>query len=136
MTKTNNDERILKLKEQIKLKKEELKNQPSRFTPVTNCLIELDGLRHNINVLNNDGLTLLLVKLNMYLNSAKELELELNIDGYNVEEWMEDVKNKLSIMNRKNEERKLKVMEAKLDQLLSEEKQTELMIDEIEDLLK
>ena len=37
-----NDEQILKLKERIETKKEELK-KIKRFSPITNCVIDIDG---------------------------------------------------------------------------------------------
>ena len=139
-----NDERILELKKQIEAKKEKL-GKSKRFSPITNCFIDLDGQRYNINVLQKEDLKLLLVKLNSYFVSMyfynKEEENDLKIDsltisGYGISDWMSDVENKLNMLSRKDEERKLKAMEDKLTQLLSEDKQTELQIDEIAKLLE
>ncbi|MFB0830237.1 hypothetical protein [Brevibacillus laterosporus] len=41
-------------------------------------------------------------------------------------DWIKDLKSKLDIVRRKEEEHKLKVMETKLHQLLSNEKKVEL----------
>ena len=70
--------------------------------------------------------------------SAEQLEVldECNISGYNVSDWITDIKSKLEIVSYKAEENKLKVMETKLHELLSNEKKTELAIDEIEGMLK
>jgi hypothetical protein len=135
--KNANDQRILELKKQIATKKEKL-GKTKRFSPVTNCSIELDGIRHNIQVLTKDQLLLLLVKLNSYQMSTKELELdeELIISGYSLEDWMSDIQSKIDLLSRKDEEKKLKQMEDKLVKLLSEGKKVELEIDEIEALLK
>lgn len=132
-----NDQKILKLKEQIEEKKK-LVSKSKKFTPVTNCSIELDGVRHNIQVLTKEQLIQMLIKLNAYAASAENLGLldEYTISGYKVTEWIEDLQAKLDYINRKNEEQKLKSMEAKLDKLLSNEKKVELEIDEIEALLK
>lgn len=136
MATVQNDEKILKLKEQIAQKKKQL-DKSKRFTPVTNCSIELDGVRSNIQVLTRDQLVFLLVKLNGYLMSAKALEIsDFSIGGYRVDEWMTDIQLRIDILNRKDDENKLKDMESKLDRLLSNEKKTELEINEIEDLLK
>ena len=70
----SNDETILKLKASIKEKKEALKLS-QRFTPITNCSLELDGKRYNLHVLDKWNLTYLLVVLNSYYKSAKELEV-------------------------------------------------------------
>lgn len=136
MATVQNDEKILKLKEQIAQKKKQL-DKSKRFAPITNCSIELDGVRSNIQVLAKDQLVFLLVKLNGYLMSAKALEIsDFSICGYRVDEWMSDIQLRIDILNRKDDENKLKDMESKLDRLLSNEKKTELEINEIEDLLK
>jgi hypothetical protein len=133
----NNDQKILELKKQIEDKKKKV-GKSQKLTPVTNCSIELDGMRININVLAKEQLVSLMVKLNSYAISAKELEVldDYNISGFNVMDWIKDLKSKLEFINRKDEEQKLKAMESKLDLLLSNEKKVELEIDEIENLLK
>lgn len=135
MTNTN-DERILKLRAGIAKKKEEL-GKISRFTPVTNCSIEIDGQRFNIHTLQKEQLTTLLVKLNTYLLSAKDLEMELTfeISGFLVTDWMDDVKSKLDILSKKDKEKELKAQEELLSQLLSERKKVELQLDAIESML-
>lgn len=135
--KAENDVVILKLKEQIKEKKKLLETT-KRFQPVTNCSIDIDGVRLNIQVLSKEQLVNLLVKLNIYKMSAKELELlnEFSISGFTVEDWMKDVQSKLMNLNRKEEENKLIAMENRLHNLLSGEKKVELEIQEIADLLK
>ena len=136
MATVQNDEKILKLKEQIAQKKKQL-DKSKRFAPITNCSIELDGVRSNIQVLAKDQLVFLLVKLNGYLISAKALGIsDFSIGGYRVEEWMSDIQLRIDILNRKDDENKLKDMESKLDRMLSDEKKTELEISEIEGLLK
>ena len=131
-----NDQRILELKKQIASKKEEL-GKSTRFNPVTNCSLELEGVRVNLNAQSKTDLTMLLVKLNSYKLSVADLGLgRLDIGGYDITEWISDVKSKLDILNRKDEEQKLRVMESKLAKLLSEDKKVELEIDEIESLLK
>jgi hypothetical protein len=132
-----NDERILQLREQIKAKKEKI-GKVGRFTAVTNCSLELDGVRINLNVLDKEKLLQLLVKLNSYFLSAKAVGVETQVEysGYKLDEWITDVSAKLSILNKKDEERQLSVMEAKLEKMLSDEKQVELELDSIADMLK
>ena len=74
------------------------------------------------------------VKLNV--TSANDLDIGLNISGYNISEWMADVKSKMEIFEYKKKESELKMLEAKLDKMLSDEKKTELELDEIAALLK
>jgi hypothetical protein len=130
-----NDERILLLKEQIQAKKDKL-GKITRFTPVTNCSLELDGVRFNLNVLDQDKLIQLAVKINAYIMSAKDLGYTFKIGTYTLEEWLTDIKAKLDILSKKDEEKSLTAMEAKLAKMLSDEKQVELELDEIADLLK
>lgn len=135
MTKTN-DIRILELKKQIKNKKDEL-GVSKRFSPVTNCVLDLYGNTYNLNTLNAESLTALLININMTRLSANDLDLgDVVLSGYKLSEWIADIKGKLDILNRKVEEQKLKKLEDKLTKLLSEDKKVELEIDEIESLLK
>lgn len=130
-----NDDRILALKKQIQEKKDKL-GKIGRFVPVTNCTVELDGARYNLNVLDKERLVLLAVKLNIYIMSANELKFaEVKLCGYTLQEWLTDVTSKLDILSKKDEERALSVMEAKLAKMLSDEKQVELELDEIASLL-
>ncbi|WP_405169438.1 hypothetical protein [Paenibacillus sp. FSL H3-0286] len=131
-----NDQKILELKKQIELKKEKL-SKSQKFTPITNCSIEIDGVRHNIQVLQKEQILTLLIKINTYVLSSKDLGLldSFNINGYHVLDWIADLKLKYEILNRKEEEQKLKAMETKLDKLLSDDKKVELELDEIAALL-
>lgn len=132
-----NDKKIMELKQQIAEKKVKLEGI-GRFAPITNCSLELDGQRYNLNTLQKEQLIQLMVKVNLYLMSAKDLKLyeDYIVSGYKPEEWITDMKVKLDIMSKKDEERKLKVMEEKLDRMLSDEKKTELELNDIEALLK
>lgn len=131
---TKNDERVLQLKQVIDKKKTELKGS-KKFTPLTNCVLDLEGQKYNLNVLQFDDLQLLLVRMNMYLISAKDLKINLEISGYNIAEWITDVKCKIEIFEYKKKEAELRTLEAKLDKMLSDEKKTELELDEIAALL-
>lgn len=126
----SNDDRILKLKEQVENKKKEIK-KIKKFSPLTNCSMELDGVRYNINVLPKQQLLDVLMKLQILLTASKELEIVYSFSGYTVNEWFIDVKSKYDYFNVKEEEGKLKAMESKLHQLLSTDKQTELELDKI-----
>lgn len=130
-----NDDRVLQLKKIVDEKKQELKTV-KRFTPLTNCVLSLDGQNYNLNILQLDDLEFLLVKLNMYLRSANDLDIDLHISGYSITDWMTDIKSKMEIFEYKKKESELKVLEVKLDKMLSDEKKTELELDEIAAMLK
>ena len=69
--------------------------------------------------------------------SAVDLGMsDFEISGYSVTAWIKDIKRKLEVSGLKREEADLKKMESKLDKLLSDDKKTELEIDEIANLLK
>lgn len=129
------DAKIIELKKQIEEKKEKLKDV-KRFSPVTKCIINLDGKAQKLNVLKKEDLILLLVKLNLLKKSADELGYPLTIDSYLVQDWMEDIQSKLKLIEYKEEESKLNSLNQKLTTLLSEDKKVELELEEIEGLLK
>lgn len=136
MTKQN-DTRILQLQEAIKKKKKAM-GKAERFAPVTNCSLLLDGERTNIHTLDRPKAIVLLVKLNVLKTSAEDLgfENEYELNGYKVEDWMEDIQTKLRLLSRIEEEKQLKTLESKLNKLLSDDKKVELELDSIANLLK
>lgn len=131
-----NDERIMQLKRQIEKKCNELVTHTSRFVPVTNCLLVLDKITYNLHVESSE---MLLIKLNMIAMSAKDLNIDtskLIISGYSLNDWIEDVKSNLEVQKYKKEKNDLNALEKKLTALLSEDKQTELEIDRLAELLE
>jgi hypothetical protein len=132
-----NDIKIMELKKQIEVKKTKLAKS-QKFSPITNCSFDFEGARYNINTLQRHALIELLVRLNMVRMSVENLGLleEYKMSGYLITEWIEDIKSKLDVVSRKLEEANLKIMEDKLNLLLSNEKKVELEISEIESLLK
>jgi len=134
--KQSNDQRVLDLKKQI-TKKRSVIGKERRFAPITNCLIEINGARKNIQILERDELALLLVQLNSWLMSAKNLNIdnEIVVCGYGISGWISDIRAKLESIKFREESVALKTLETKLDKLLSNEKKTELEIDEIAALL-
>lgn len=132
-----NDDRIMQLKEQIEKKRKELAaSNTSRFIPITNCLLVIDKTTYNLHV---DSSELLLIKLNSMRLSAKDLGIDtskLMISGYSLDNWITDVKNNLSIQNYRTEKKKLDFLEKQLTALLSDDKQTELQIDQLAALLQ
>lgn len=134
---SKNDDRILELKKQIEIKKKAVSVKKIRFIPKTNCVLNMDGITINLNVCSDDALVLLLIRLNSYLMSAVDLGMsDFEISGYSITAWIKDIKSKLEVSSLKKEETDLKKMESKLDKLLSDDKKTELEIDEIANLLK
>lgn len=136
MSINKNDEKILQLKAQIEEKKKKIV-KIKRFSPITNCSLEFDGVRYNLQVLTREQLVSIMVKLNSLKMSAIDLDLldEYTISGYSVNEWIADIKSKMDIILQREEQSKLQVLENKLHTLLSNDKKVELEIGEIESLL-
>ena len=130
---SKNDERVLQLKKLIEEKRSELSTE--RFVPMTNLVLDMDDKKYNLNVLQENELRFLMIKLNAYAMSADDLKEELVISGYDVNAWLADICGKLAIMTDKKKRDELKALEAKLDKMLSDEKKTELELDEIAALL-
>lgn len=129
---SQNDELIIALKKQIEEKETKIE-KGKRFSPVTNCSIDLAGVRYNLNTLNEDQIISLMVDLNVLNNSAKELglEKEYKLSGFSIDDWMTDLKAKKETLGRKKEEQKLQVLKNRLHELLSSDKKIELELEEI-----
>lgn len=130
---SKNDERVLQLKKQIEEKRSELSTE--KFVPMTNLVLDMEDKKYNLNVLQENELRFLMIKLNAYAMSADDLKEELVISGYDVNAWLADTCGKLGVMTNNKKRNELKVLEAKLDKMLSDEKKTELELDEIAALL-
>lgn len=134
-----NDNKILILRKQIEVKKQKLESMNRRYIGITNSIIFIEEKKYNLNVLKKDELIMLAIKVEMMYQAAKSLsfidENEIELSGYKLMDWINDIKLKLEIMNYKEEKKKLDVMEEKLTKLLSEEKKVELEINEIEAML-
>jgi hypothetical protein len=127
-----NDKTIMKLREQIEEKEKALNGlRPSII--ITNCMLTLDGQNYNLNVLKLPELIHLYVKLTCYIQTADYTELleDYEIGGFNIVDWVDDVYSKMVAKKLLAEKIKLTNMKARLMQLLSAEKQTELEIDAI-----
>lgn len=130
-----NDDRIMQLKNQIAEKKAQLANKTDKFAPKTNCLLVLDKVTYNLHV---EASALLLIKVNTIAMSAKNLGYditELEISGYSLDKWIDDIRSFLEVKAYREEKRKLDKLEQKLTALLSDDKKTELEIDSIAAML-
>lgn len=130
-----NDDAIMKLKAQVDKKREELSAMSDRVHPVTNCLLVLDRVTFNLHV---DASEMLLIRLNAYAMSAKNLGLDVDsiqLSGYTLGQWIQDIRSFLQVQKYREEKKKLNSLEKKLDALLSEDKRTELEIDKIAEIL-
>lgn len=127
MANKNNDKLILKLKAQIEAKESQI-NKSDKFRPVTNCVLSLNGINHNLHVADKNTLMLLIVTLeSMKEAAAKRFPDDvLSIGAFTVDEWLTDLEAKYITLNIKTEKTRLQKLKDKLTALLSSEKKVEL----------
>lgn len=134
-----NDEKILELKKLIEQEKKKYSEQ-KRFNPETCCIFDLDGKRINLNTISViDRLNELLIYFNMFRLSAIDLGLKPDIykvNNFSVTQWMNDINKRIEYVKYKNHLNELEEKEKLLDKLLSEDKKTELELQNIENMLK
>lgn len=135
---SKNDARVAQLRLDIEAKKTALKNRSSRFVPVTNCSLELDGQRYNLNVLKQDEILLVGAKIQSLITAATALWGKADgvvVSGYKLEDWLTDLKSRIEVVSVKAEEAKLAQLDTQLKQLLSEDARTANALDDIAALL-
>jgi hypothetical protein len=128
-----NDAQVLLLKRQVEEKKAAL-SASKNFNPKTNCSLLINGERINLRAESSkEKLVELLVQINSLKVSAENLGLldDYRLCGYPVQDWVEDLQSRVLNVNRKQEEDRLKVLEARLHNLLSSDKKVELEIEEL-----
>lgn len=130
-----NDSKIMELKESIQSAKKGIKAK--KFQPTTNCLLGLNGTTYNLHVCSEDELKMLLITLHSYEMSAEDLGIEVpDMQGYKIDDWIQDIKDKLEVISIQSKKSELNKTEKQLDKLLSEDKRTELEISNLEAALK
>lgn len=132
-----NDAKIMKLKEEVAEKRKAVKKASKRFSPITNCILNIDGTTQNIQVLTADQLTMLLIELNAWKMSAADLGIRVpKMQGYDIEDWITDIKARLDNLNVNKTKKELDALEKQLNNLLSDDKKTELEIEQLSNMLK
>ena len=135
-----NDIKIKKLISTVDTKRKALGDKP-RAHYITNGVLELEGTRYNLNILNMDSCVSLVSKLlsmGDYIDKAMVLcgtSDRPAIGSGTVTDWIEDVKLRASIINWDVKDRELKVLEAKLKDLRSEDSKVSDELSDIESLL-
>jgi len=113
------DIKILKIKEDIISKEKELKNK-GKISLITSCTIELYGKTYNLNTLNKNDLSILLINLSLINKERINLNLEeIEINGYCISDWIKDIKSKIENINNINKKNELNKAKKELDNLLS-----------------
>lgn len=135
---TKNDEMILQLKKKVEEQKAELAKLPRTLQSETSTVFRTDAENLNLRVMSVEQLKLLKVKLHAYAMSAIDLEIEIDevvVSGFSIDKWMHDIDMQISVLTRAEKEKKLKETEATLNRLLSDDKRTELELQELAKML-
>ena len=131
---TKNDEMILQLKKKVEEQKTELAKLPRTLQSETSTVFRQDAENLNLRVMSIEQLKLLKVKLHAYTMAAADLEMEQDevvISGFSIDKWMHDIDMQISVLTRTEKEKKLKETEATLNRMLSDDKRTELELQEL-----
>lgn len=130
----DNDKKIKVLKEQITEQINTIKPIPKDF--VTNLILTFRTTTYNLNVLSEPNLKELLINLYLYQFAIDKLEItEFNLSGYNVEDWICDIRKLLEIKKRNQKLTQLHSTLDKLNDLMSNEAKTEEFLDSIQQML-
>lgn len=135
---TKNDEMILQLKKKVEEQKAELAKLPRTLQSETSTVFRTDAENLNLRVMSVEQLKLLKVKLHAYVMSAIDLEIgidEVIVSGFSIDKWMHDIDMQISVLTRVEKEKKLKETEATLNRMLSDDKRTELELQELAKML-
>lgn len=136
---SKNDDKIIELKKNIEKQKREL-GTVKRFQPLTTCVIELDGVKYNLNVVNDiRELNFISIKLHILKMASDDLGLDiadLYVSGFSYLDWMNDINQRKDIIEYNQKYKSLNKMEKNLEKLLSDDKKTELELLEMEKMLK
>jgi len=139
----NNELRIFKLQQKIEEKKESLAKS-ARPSWKTNCLVicSENATKINLQVVSTEEELLKLYaeivgKNNLHSEAAVILgsDLKFLLNGYSFENWTEDFKTRLGIINITAEKQKLQKLEKLLETLESEESKKNKLLKQIEDEL-
>lgn len=125
-----NDEKIVELKKYIKEKRENI-GKFRQYSPVTNCILQMDGETYNLHVACDE---LLLVKLNALAMSAHDLGLStdnLVISGFSLTDWLRDVDGFIAEKRMREDIAKLDSLEKRLNTLMSSDMKIGLEIEAI-----
>ena len=132
-----NDLRIKELQQKIQEQEANL-SEKHKYKYATNSVLNLDNTTYNLHVLNLSSLLDLTTKLFNYeasFTKAKEYlkltDYSCELDGYPIEDWLQDIKARVEILKWQAKKDNLKFAKARLKQLLSEEAKVADTLDEI-----
>lgn len=137
-----NDGLIKELMLKVEEQKKALGNK-ARITWLTNGIFK-GTTTFNINTVTEptvlaEALSILICKEEYFITACNVLNIKnpkFKYEGYFVEEWLEDFKTRIAMLEYNAKKKVLDETQAKLSALVSEEARTEMALDEIKNLLK
>lgn len=130
----NNDKRIKELKEKIQNQLNNLPKITMDFN--TNLVLDFRGKQYNLNMASMNTLQEVLINLYLYQTAIDALNIqEFSLNGFIVEDWIQDINKLIDIKNTKNRRKELTDAITKLDSLLSDVAKTADFLDDVENLL-
>lgn len=132
------DQKVLALKEAVQAKKQELAGKPQRFIPRTTAIFEDNGRKVNIHSLSREEMVWYACDFKARIDAAEHLgfpAVELTLKGFPLTEWLDDVVQRIRVLDAKTGMAELTEMEEKLNALLSREAVVELEVDALSSLI-
>lgn len=132
------DNYVLRLIEDIKTKEKELGKKPT-FSPKTTCIFTFNNNKINIHTLDVGNVNFYLVYFNSFYLSAIDLSIDpatVIYEGFSINDWIYDLHQRANMLEWAQKSNQCTELKNKLDKLLSEDKQKELQLNNIADLIK
>lgn len=137
---TKNDNKIFELQKKVEEAKENLKKRvdESKHIPITSCKFNFFGQDVNIHTLNKSTcLKYFSILANMrttLINCGIDPNI-IDYEGYSISDIAEDLYRRYRMLDYKEEEEKLKNLESRLIELLSNDARVEMEIDNLSKML-
>lgn len=131
---TDNDKRIRTLKETIQKQIDEMPKIEKDFK--TNLSLTFYGTYYNLNVVTENELMELLIRLYNYDQAIDALKLEnFTLSNYSVPDWMNDIQLLIKIKHNNTRLAELRKSYNKIDSMLSDTAKTEDFLNDLESFL-
>ena len=131
---TDNDKRIRALKEAIRKQIDEMPKIEKDFK--TNLSLTFYGTYYNLNVVTENELMELLMRLYNYNQAIDALKLEgFTLSNYSVPDWMNDIQLLIKIKHNNTRLAELRKNYNKIDTMLSDTAKTEDFLNDLESFL-
>lgn len=131
---TDNDKRIRALKEAIQKQIDEMPKMEKDFK--TNLSLTFYGTYYNLNVVTENELMELLIRLYNYNQAIDALKLEgFILCNYSVTDWMNDIQLLIKIKHNNTRLAELRRNYNKIDAMLSDTAKTEDFLNDLEKFL-